>query len=415
MPRPTKPARLYLEPARKDAGGRITHEATWVATYRDRRRRTGCREDDVEGAQRQLAAFVGEIEARARAEAEPELNKPAGAVACADVLATYAERKAATVARPKELLSRIESLLDFWGDKTLAQVTERNCIAYAKSRSTPAAARRELDDFKAAVTMATESGLLREIVLFTMPEKNEARADWMTREQVAALVRYCYRYREVQTVNRGPRKGEKVVTKKRALLHLVPFILTAVYTASRSQRIWRASFVKVVGRPYIDLETGVFYRRWQGERVTKKRAGTIRLPERLIAYMRRWHAGPLVNGVRVPRNNLVEWRGKEGDTKKALSRAMKKVFGPDHPFVRHSFRHTSVTWLMIAGEDLDDICLYASMTKPVLIEVYGHFHPDSHASVGKAFSSGRAGKRPRKMLPKQPPGPIVPDEEDDDD
>ena len=80
------------------------------------------------------------------------------------------------------------------------------------------------------------------------------------------------------------------------------------------------------------------------------------------------------------------------NSKKALAGAMDAVFPAGHDYVAHTFRHTAVTWLMWSGENLNDIAAYASMTREVLEEVYGHHHPSAHESIGEAFSQGRAGK-----------------------
>lgn len=91
-------------------------------------------------------------------------------------------------------------------------------------------------------------------------------------------------------------------------------------TGSRSSRIWQASFVKEQGRPYIDLDAGVFYRAWEGEIVAgNKCAPPIRLPARLLAHMRRWHA----KGAKY----VVEYHGKPADPKWAFRNLVDEVLG----------------------------------------------------------------------------------------
>ncbi len=385
MPRERKPARLWLEPARYRDDGSLRQAAVWVIRDGGKKHSTGCGAQDRDGAERALREH---LIARHQAAA-PTPRQRAEDVFCADVIAHYVQK--VTVARPIELGSRAERLLDFWGEKTLADVTGYSCRAYAEQRSTPSAARRELADFRAAVRLYAADGLLRDHVVVTLPEKEEARLDYFTRDQVAALLWYCWRAREVQ-------KGRE--TDKRHLRHLCRYILTAVYTGSRSARIWNASFERQVGRPWLDLDGGVYHRRPAGERATKKRAGSVRIPDRLLAHMRRWRRGVLRQDQktrewsRVPAAYLVEWRGKPSNPKKAVAKAMDAVFGADHPYVAHSFRHTCATWLMWSRADVGDIAAYLSMTREMVVEVYGHEHPDADRAVGEIFSSGRAGRRP---------------------
>jgi hypothetical protein len=53
------------------------------------------------------------------------------------------------------------------------------------------------------------------------------------------------------------------------------FILRALFTGSRSARIWRASFEKEEGRPYVDAEKGLFHRTWQGEHVPENKRAPV--------------------------------------------------------------------------------------------------------------------------------------------
>ncbi|WP_182085042.1 integrase [Aureimonas sp. ME7] len=382
MPRPTLPARLEWEPPRYNAKtGQLTHNGNWVITDRGKRRRTGCGKEDLAGAQAKLADYLAEQ----HQEAEPEPNLAASQILVADVVAYYAKEAVVDVARPKEFLARQERLLAWWGSRKLSAVNGFTCKAYARARGSQSAARRELEDFRAAIRLYAENGLLRENVVVVLPSKHRSRLTYFDRGQMATLLWYCWRAREVQ-------KG--VVTDKRHRRHLVPFILTALYTGSRSAKIWNASFTVQEDGPWVDLEHGVYHRLGTKEvEQSNKRAGTVRIPGRLLAHMRRWRRGSLKDGRRVQREWLVEYRGQPADPRKALSKAMDHVFGEGHPYVRHTFRHTCASWLLWAGEDLNEVAGYMSMTVDVLISTYGHDHPEANMAVGKAFTEGRAGHR----------------------
>jgi hypothetical protein len=62
-------------------------------------------------------------------------------------------------------------------------------------------------------------------------------------------LRAAYRKREIQ--NRKP-------TAKRPTLHVARFIICALYTGSRAARVWRASFEREAGRPWVDVDSGLF-------------------------------------------------------------------------------------------------------------------------------------------------------------
>src|SRR5262249_31310464 len=143
------------------------------------------------------------------------------------------------------------------------------------------------------------------------------------------------------------------------------------------------------GRPWVDLKHGLFYREAPGEAAPdKKRAPPIRLPARLLAHMRRWRA----NGARY----VCEYQGRAADPKKAFNRVVARAGLAGTAVVRHTFRHTSVTWLMQAGEDKWEVARVAGMSIEPLERTYGHHHPDHQVGVGNAFSTGRAGRTKMK-------------------
>ena len=110
MPRRAKGPRLWLRPARAD------REAIWVIVHRRKERSTGCGESDTEGAERALAAYLTE---------QYEPPKTSGKLAksnIADVINIYIKERAPKTARPDFLIYTAGSALDWWGDKTLADV-----------------------------------------------------------------------------------------------------------------------------------------------------------------------------------------------------------------------------------------------------------------------------------------------------
>ncbi|MDQ0317346.1 integrase [Amorphus orientalis] len=305
-------------------------------------------------------------------------DRAASEVGVAEVVAHYLAIKEEGARRPRELAARVGALLAFWGDKTLDDITTRTCRDYVAQRTTSAQARRELEDLRAACRMAIADNVTRHAVTVTLPPKPKGRVKHLDRSQMAKLVHAAYRKREVQ---RG------IPTKKRPTLHVARFLLVAVYTGSRSGRVWQASFVREPGRPFIDLEAGVFYRAPEDEQIAaNKQAPPIRLPGCLLAHLRRWRRG----GARY----VCEYQGRPADPKRAFRKLVKEVLGKDaEGVVRHTLRHTSATWLMQASADMWESAGYLGMTRETLEKTYGHHHPDHQAGVGRAFTSGRAGRQ----------------------
>ncbi|MBI1620791.1 integrase [Aquamicrobium sp. cd-1] len=293
------------------------------------------------------------------------------------MIAHYLLVKEDVARRPKELAARAKQLLAFWGDKTLDDITTRTCTEYVRERGAQFAARRELEDLRAACRMAIADNITRHAVTVTLPPKPKGRTKHLERDAMAKLIWAAYRKKEVQ---RG------VPTKKKATLHVARFLIAALYTGSRSSRIWQASFVKEKDRPFIDLENGVFYRLPEIEKeAANKKSPPIRLPDRLLAHMRRWHR----NGARY----VVEYQGRAADPKKAFRKLANDVLGDEATeVVRHTMRHTAATWLMQGGVDPWEASGYLGMTREMLEKTYGHHHPNFQRQVGAAFTSGKAGR-----------------------
>jgi hypothetical protein len=68
----------------------------------------------------------------------------------------------------------------------------------------------------------------------SLPQKGEPRDRWLTRDEAAALIWQCWRYREQQRVHSGKGKGRPVFTTRRPLRHLARFILIGIYTGTRA-------------------------------------------------------------------------------------------------------------------------------------------------------------------------------------
>jgi integrase len=99
----------------------------------------------------------------------------------------------------------------------------------------------------------------------------------------------------------------------------------------------------------------------------------VKLPDRLLAHMRRWHR----NGQRY----AVEWLGQPIGTglEKAFRGACRDA-GLEG-VTPHTLRHSAATWLMRNGTRTWDAAGFLGMSEETLIRVYGHHHPDFQAEA----------------------------------
>ena len=83
--------------------------------------------------------------------------------------------------------------------------------------------------------------------------------------------------------------------------------------------------------PWIDLATGIYHRRGQRERVTKKRRDDCWLPEKVMRHANRWRG-----------EFVVEWGGKSvKDIGRSLDMACK--LAGIKRITPHILKHTAVT------------------------------------------------------------------------
>src|SRR5262249_23718744 len=109
-----------------------------------------------------------------------------------------------------------------------------------------------------------------------LPPRGVARERWLTRSEAARLLKAAWRAKQVMRAKDTRRPVGK---------HIARFILVGLYTGTRSSTICGAALMPTVGRGYVDLDQGVFYRRAIGRRQTKKRQPPVKLPPRLLAHI----------------------------------------------------------------------------------------------------------------------------------
>jgi integrase len=391
MPRRSKGPRLWLRPEERNSDGTLRKRAVWVIRDGPRKISTGCAPGDRAGAERALGEHLAQKYRPSRT-----CGRHPSEILIADVLSIYLTDVAPRHAREQETKQRVLTLDGWWGDRTLADVNGATCRAYVEYRTsqawrsarpektgrTPrnvsrAAARRELEDLRAAINHHRREGLCSEIVSVVLPEKAPGRERWLTRSEAARLLWAAWRAKQII----GGRDTQRTVGR-----HVARFILVGLYTGTRSSAICGAAMMPTVGRGHVDLDQGVFYRGAIGRRQTKKRQPPVKLPPRLLAHMRRWAR------LGFARRAVVEWNGKPvRSVRKGFDSAVRAA-KLDVDVTPHVLRHTCATWLMQEGVNLWDAAGFLGMTMQQLEQGYGHHHPEYQEQAVSALG-GQSGAR----------------------
>lgn len=260
------------------------------------------------------------------------------------------------------------------GDRPVSAVNGALCRAYAEARGSQSAARRELEDLRAAIGHANKEGLCPVRPAIWLPDRQSGRERWLTRAEAAALIWAAWRFRESQ-------HGRK--TDRASRQHIARFILIALYTGTRAGAICGATFHPSPTRGWIDTSRGVFYRRPQACAETNKRQPPVPLPTRLLAHLRRWER----RGDIAP----VTWHGRPV---LRIIKAFRRLADGAGFFdvTPHTLRHTAATWLMQHGVQPWQAAGYLGMSVITLSRVYGHHHPDylreARDAIGRRRFSG---------------------------
>lgn len=368
MPRSAKGPRLWLRKARRDAAGTITHVATWLILDGSSQIGTGLGADATAREKEQaLSAYLVEKHTDVRQAGKKDPTN----IPIDDVLTLYIKERASTHADPKKTDSRIGFLAAFWSGKMLSEVTGATCREYARTRPEQAA-RRELEDLRAAIIYHRREGLHDRIVSVVLPDKSPRRERWLTRKEAAHLIRTTWRHQS----DHG--NGAHHYSRR----HIARFMIVARYMGSRAGVIAAASIEpkRPATGPWIDLELGMFYGAGIGERETAKKKQKTPVPFELLGHLRRWRK----NGQRF----AVEWCGKPVQSvKKGHSEAVAAA--GLQGVTQHTWRHTVATWLLSEGVDIEKAGHFLAVDPGTLRRVYGHHIPERTAEVHAAFRAHR--------------------------
>lgn len=358
MPQYAKGPRLYR---RRDTGIYLIRD-TGVGE-----RSTGSR--NREEAEKALAIYITQKD-RPSGPANPD------ELTIVDALNHYMEEHAIDTVAPERIGYAVDALLKWWGMKPVSAITKETCRAYgvsrkkAKSRDpktgnvtewqhlSPGTVRRELGTLQAAITHCYRHGRLLNPPAVFLPKKPEPKDRWLNRSEAAQIIWAAWR---------NPKSK-----------HLARFILVALYTGTRRDAILGLSFSPNTVGGWVDTEHGILFRRGAGQVETNKRTPRAKLPDSLLAHLRRWEA----SGARF----VVEIDGNRVASVKTAWRRALLHSGIPHATV-HSLRHTAITWAMQGGADPWEAGGFFGVSPETMQRVYAHHHPDHQETVLKSINA----------------------------
>jgi integrase len=331
MGRRRQPPRLWLDQRR---GWAILDGGTFI--------RTGCDESNRDGAEKKLAEYIAE-------KHKPQVQ-PSAKPCIAEVLNAYMDEHLPNTRSIKNTIYNIGSLLRWWGDKLVSDITPHNCQAYAATKS-PSAARRDLETLRAAVNHWHKwHGPLQVIPSIILPRNSEPRERWLTKSEAAGLV-WAARHKP----------------------HLDRFILLGLRTGSRAGVLLNLEWL------WIDFENKIMLRRAPGSsEATNKKAPKVRLGRKILGHLKRWKR---IDGGKT--KYVVHYNGQR------ITRGLYHSFGSAAKAAKlkgvtpHTMRHSRGTWLMQQGIDIWEAAGHLGMTPKMLSSTYGHHHPDFQKSAAE--------------------------------
>lgn len=396
--------------SRKSEGARIRQDSrgNWIIRDGTINRGTGCGPGDREAAERKLAEYI--LSKRDPAKEIDKSNPNAARIA--DVLALEMLHFANTTMpdnRKREFITVCENMVKWFGSGVVGDLNGELQERYARERRryvmkkvngkrisvatdqpAPIAAYRDLKILAAAVNrfLSKKIGGVQTKFAPVLPEGPVSRVRWLDRSEAARMIWAAWR----------KRRDNGAYTSR----HIARFILASLYTGgSRKGDICGAALIPTIGRGYVDLERGIFKRKPDNKQATSKRQPTVPVPPRLLAHLRRWHR------LGISRQAVIEFRGKPVANIKVGFDGVVAAAGlasdlKERKVMPHTLRHTSITWLLRDGIDIELVSQYSGVSVEVIRKTYRHEMPGQHDPILKAIQTfGRTNLTPnltRKTL-----------------
>lgn len=344
MSRKRLPARLRIK--ERPAGAR------WVIVDGGKEIDTGCGAGDYKAAQEKLGEYLAETKT-----IDTSTRNPAQ-ISCADVIALYIKHHSAPPG-----CYHAAPLLEFFGLKTLRDINGQLCRAYVAERGakvSQSTVRRELVTLQAAINFWHVESPLDAVPKVWKPEDGAGRDRVLTRTEAAKLLN---------------------AARKLRLPHVSRFILLGLYTGTRHATILKLRWTESNDAGWLDAERGIIYRAGKSEKQTRKRRNAARMPDRLLAHVRRWARLDLAQG---PQAAVCRYKGKAIARQQRGWEAVVKA-AKVQGVTPHVLKHSATTWLLDSGMALWDVSALTSTSMKTLDDVYGHHSLEFQPASAKAF------------------------------
>jgi integrase len=354
MPRPNTGPRL-VGPKCSKGSNQPVYWIRWFEGGRKRERSTGTGERTA--AERELQKH---IERQHAAQRKTGPSRP-DELTIAEALNYYLTERAPELADSKRVSYAVDALLTWWGDRVIADVKGGTCKRYARERGVSAGtSRRELEVLRSAIVHCFKEGYLTEIVGVTMPEKPAPKERWLTRKEAAALLRAARRQPKAK--------------------HLILFILIGLYTGARRDAILSLQWLKNTAGGHVDLEAGRINFNPAGRKQTKKRRPEIRIPKRLLRFLKAAR--------KRSRQYVVEYEdARVVKLRRSFATACRAAkLGDD--VTPHTLRHTCATWMAQRRVPIFEAAGFLGMTEETFDRVYAKKDPDYQHYAVTAFDRG---------------------------
>jgi hypothetical protein len=410
MPRPSKGPRLADEGGMyyiRDTGG--VHESTGVRV--DESNREGSKAE----AEKKLAAYILRKHDPAKAlrdAGHPNQAKIADVIA--DEMRQIEARTDLGKHRKTEFIGLYERMNGWFGERVVGDLTGRLQEKYIAERMryvtkkvngeltpvktdelAPGAAYRDLKLLAGAINRYIQRDFGGAQLKFrpTLPDAPTKRSGFFrTRSEAARFIWTAWRMRREGT-------GEYMWR------HIARYTLVGLYSGSRNGDICGAALMPTIGRGYIDTENGFFRRKPTNKQETSKHQPTVPLHPKLLAHIRRWKRKGIA------KTAVVEFRGKPVAVVKEGWRTVAAAAGfsidpkDADKIVRHSVRHTAITWYMtglhsraphVKGErrrpgkkvDIGTVSQYCGVSEKVIREHYRHLTEGTFTDIVGFESAG---------------------------
>ena len=356
MSRNSKGARLYLY-------RRKGREPVWIIRDGAERASTGCSEGDRRGAEIALAEYI------ARKNEPPRRDEDPSRALIADAISLYLTQRVPHLVDPQREATAASFLLDFWGEKPIAEIRGETCRAYVERRvqrhgKATGTARRELEMLQAAINLFHREGYVQSTPRVSLPEKSPPKERWLTKPEAVALL-------------------DAAATLEKGARHIGTFIRIGLYTGTRAQAILALQWRQNRDGGWVDLSGKMLYRRGMEQVETRKRRPPSPLPEAIIPWLEETCAET--------RTHVVEYRcSPVRDIRLGFQTALKRA-GLGRDVTPHVLRHTCGTWLAQAGVPMWQAAGFMGLTAAEFERTYAHHHPDHLRAATDAISAALDG------------------------